>query len=447
MPFKKTLRDIIAGGLIGAAALFGSADKAKAEIIPIHRETALSSPLVGIAADADNLYAHDSLGIYKDSGKDLTFENSYFSSGDTQDAANWTNENGSYSLELKNGDLQIINNSNEFDHNAFGVSSSYVGVGDALNLNGTPYASLVKNLGDDNYRVDLLNLNDGNITQTNLAFTHDHAITGLGSSQGNSLENIAFLFTDDNKQILEGGVNQGIVASYDLNTDIGNLTDIALDGNNLYVSTQIGPWGAVGVSNDYTPSIPEPATVALLGTGALFALRYRAFNNLGNPIDEIQIKADGVDSVYCNDPNNPDWQIAQFDETAGVDVDNDGIYDRGVYLFSDTQTLNAGNSLEFEIGSAYEDNLKSTLATFYTVPEGAGALNVADSGNRLFSICETPSSNQPCDFNGDGRVDQNDLVYLCGDWLTAGSDLETDLNGDQIVNLGDFAIFSNSYRP
>lgn len=46
------------------------------------------------------------------------------------------------------------------------------------------------------------------------------------------------------------------------------------------------------------------------------------------------------------------------------------------------------------------------------------------------------------DTDGDNAVGLTDLELMGSDWLSEGSKFESDLNGDEIVDLQDFAIFA-----
>jgi hypothetical protein len=52
----------------------------------------------------------------------------------------------------------------------------------------------------------------------------------------------------------------------------------------------------------------------------------------------------------------------------------------------------------------------------------------------------------PGDFNLDGKVDYQDLAVLAGDWLQKQPDLVTDLDGNGMVDLKDFAVFGENWN-
>ncbi len=264
---------LLAAGIAGAP----NADAALTKTINIDKDVLLPGPLVGITTTDDKIYASGTGGAAVDSGKDLTFETTVGNASSVQDTGNWNKNGINYALDLQNGDLEIYNRSNEFDNASFGVASAYKGVGDAFSLNGSDYAPLVKSLGNNDYRLDLLNLLNGSITTTDLAFNSTSSITGLGNGTGSSLASMPFLFTTDNQTILEGGVGKGIVAEYMLGRDYGNLTDVAIDGSNMYLAGDDfgGRAGRVMVSEDYTPIVPEPGTLGLAATGILTYLSRR----------------------------------------------------------------------------------------------------------------------------------------------------------------------------
>jgi len=242
------------------AGLILWAGVAAAAIINVTDDVLLPAPLVGIAADASNLYAYGSNFVDIDFEKNLSFESYHANSGNVRDAGNMTRDGVSHSLELRNGILTRVNHANENDFHNYTVSSAYVGVGDAVELDGVWQVPLVKNLGSGTNRVDFINLMNGSITPTDLLFTHAYDITGMGNTQAPALEDVVFFFTDANKKILEANTTLGVVEVYALSGNIGDLTDVCFDGEGLYVSTTDGSrFGRVGFVEGFTPADPDPA--------------------------------------------------------------------------------------------------------------------------------------------------------------------------------------------
>lgn len=182
--------------------------------------------------------------------------------------------------------------------------------------------------------------------------------------------------------------------------------------------------------------VPEPSSLALVGEGLQLDLRYTASGNYGDPVDEILVKADGVTDVYCSDANHPDWQGLRFTPADQLDVDGDGVYDRGVILFSDANTLEPGEHLDFEIDSSYADNLD----------EGIAAFCIAATGEKTTSSCQVPTCNLPCDIDKDGLVDIHDLYLLSEAWLDATVNPDADINADGGVDLKDLAEMSKHWQ-
>jgi len=49
------------------------------------------------------------------------------------------------------------------------------------------------------------------------------------------------------------------------------------------------------------------------------------------------------------------------------------------------------------------------------------------------------------DFNTDGIVNRLDLVVLANQWLTAGTQLQSDLSPDNFIDIADFALFAQQW--
>ncbi len=64
-----------------------------------------------------------------------------------------------------------------------------------------------------------------------------------------------------------------------------------------------------------------------------------------------------------------------------------------------------------------------------------------------FSLTVNPL---PCDFNGDGVVDDADFLIFVAGWGKSSSDegfdARLDLNNDGVINMADFQIFANHYN-
>jgi hypothetical protein len=224
------------------------------------------------------------------------------------------------------------------------------------------------------------------------------------------------------------------VAGYNPNSDARiQLSTKTIDDAFVGVMNDLNQYNAPG--QEYVV-VPEPSSLALVGDGSQLDLRYTASGNYGEPVDQILVKADGVTDIYCSDVNHPGWQGWRFIPADGLDVDGDGEYDRGVGLFSDTDTLEPGEHLDFEIESVYADNLD----------DGTAAFCIEATGEKLTTSCLVPVCNQPCDIDRDGFVDIYDLRLLSGAWLDASTNPAADINEDGEVNLEDFAELAGNWR-
>lgn len=307
---------------------------ASATMLTITDDVLLSSPLVGIAADASNLYAHGDNGVSVDYGKNLSFEPAYANSGSVQDAGNMTRDGVSHSLELRNGTLTRVNNANEDDFHNYTVGNGYVGVGDAVELDGVWQVPLVKNLGGGTNRMDLVNLTNGSITPTDLLFTHANDITGMGNTQATALEDLVFFFTDTNKQILEANTTLGVVEVYYLNGDYGNLQDVSFDSGVLWLAGDDfgGLGGRVCKISGFTPSDPDPA-------------------HTEDGVAIAWLRANGI--------------VTDFEEAGALDPDDDGYTTAQEYILG-TAPANALSRLNISINATALE-FSTTLDRLYEI--------------------------------------------------------------------------------
>ena len=137
------------------------------------------------------------------------------------------------------------------------------------------------------------------------------------------------------------------------------------------------------------------------------------------------------------------------------------------YSASSTDCIPAGFALKCTLssGSISPSSLLSSSAAFNLFPDyvfsnideyelGTGTPLAQSNGAGVltdeamsFSICmsaflphavQTPSN---ADFNYDGFVNENDVLFMGNDWLT-NFGAYSDLNGDMLVNIRDFALLS-----
>jgi hypothetical protein len=98
------------------------------------------------------------------------------------------------------------------------------------------------------------------------------------------------------------------------------------------------------------------------------------------------------------------------------------------YAFQNPMGYQLGMGSPFSSGSFPKSNFAVSMSTF------------------AYYRCDIP---RPCegDVNGDGIVDLRDVMFIAGDWLRTGQYLESDLNGDRKVNLGDAAMLNGYKAP
>jgi hypothetical protein len=126
----------------------------------------------------------------------------------------------------------------------------------------------------------------------------------------------------------------------------------------------------------------------------------------------------------------------------GLDVtaDSGAVFDSITYsssLFSyypGTILIDSGNVIDLGTPIAPE-----------TDPGALGGLGTGGVTLEMSLFAEMKAvSDDPRDFNGDGLIDNLDHTIFNNDWLMSGYVTDTDLNGNGLVNLEDYAILVES---
>jgi hypothetical protein len=159
---------------------------------------------------------------------------------------------------------------------------------------------------------------------------------------------------------------------------------------------------------------------------------FTATNNSTATLSQLFLKADGVYDVRSDTAG---WIASVFSPTDHIDIDGDGIYDRGVKLLPEADGLAPGASLQFRINSAYGHNIMP-----------GHALATLDTDTVL--DCESAVSDDSIvgDIDGNGYVDVNDLAVMASHWLVPDANSPGNLNNDGIVNLDDFAKLAGNWN-
>jgi Arylsulfotransferase (ASST)/Carbohydrate binding domain/Dockerin type I domain len=102
------------------------------------------------------------------------------------------------------------------------------------------------------------------------------------------------------------------------------------------------------------------------------------------------------------------------------------------------------------IGSTYLTPVKNHFRYVFAMPATSdlGSRVVFDLGTSTLDVyLENVSlfNAPPGDFNLDGRVDEQDLAVMAGEWLEQQTNLSSDLDGDGKVDFKDYAVFGANW--
>jgi hypothetical protein len=290
MSFKKTLRNTLAGGLVGLAALVGSAQKADGAIIPFNpNESALvTQPLVGMSQTDDNFMLTSQNGTYSMNKSGIgnfqeTAEYSNFRS--MQDAASLGND-FTLHLGIDNAIYRMDNNTGNFA--PFGSQSI---LGDA-GLGAFGLGALASENKAYSFAVNGNNEIVGKEWDLNSLLVTDTINFGvLGSQYGTPTGaeaykldngNIGFLLTT--KDAPSSGENYFLDFNRDgtftgngglLNGAFGSLEDLTYNNGEIGLGYDSAFFGRVQTGQYQGTAVPEPTTALLFGLGALGAATIR----------------------------------------------------------------------------------------------------------------------------------------------------------------------------
>ncbi|AQQ09832.1 hypothetical protein L21SP3_01651 [Sedimentisphaera cyanobacteriorum] len=290
MSFKKTLRNILAGGLVGLAALVGSAQKADGAIVSFNpdQSTLTDRPIYGMSQATDDFYL---------TGNSDTFKLDKNFSGNFQETAEYSNEHtmqdaaslgNDYTLHLgiDNVIYRMDNNTGNFA--PFGSQGTLGSAG----LNSFGLGALASENKAYSFAVNGNNEIIGKEWDLNSLLVTDTINFGvLGSQYGTPTGaeaykldngNIGFLLTtkdapssrenyflDFNRDGTFTG-NGGL-----LNGAFGSLEDLTYNNGEIGLGYDSAFFGRVQTGQYQGTAIPEPTTALLFGLGALGAATIR----------------------------------------------------------------------------------------------------------------------------------------------------------------------------